>query len=566
VYLDAITLWAIGMVLTAIGLVLLVAPAPAFVTVDLATGFLLVATGNTWTAARRFAGKPLKPLWALLGALIWLLARRFHSFEQPGVYMTLSWSIGAAYSFATAVAIWPDGTESLPARQAMLVLLILHGLLYGGRAAMAASGLDESFRAALSQAVMIETQFRVIGMAFLVIAMTKQRAENAIACSLKAAHQAVDARQRFLTHMSHEVRTPLNGVLGLAQLLARDNRLLADQRQHVKALEDAGRHLLAIVNDALDLAKIDAGRMDFVGRSFDLEEAADGCLALVRPAATDKHVTLALDADPSLPPLVVGDRTRLQQILLNLLWNAIKFTPVAGSVTLRIIPAELGLCFEIVDTGPGIPPDRRHRLFQDFSQLEPMPTEGTGLGLAISARLARQMHGDLSYHPSPAGAGSMFRLELPWPAASGMSEAMPQVDLEPSAGGLDLLVVDDVRVNRRLLQAMLTAADHRVVEVSNGPDALNLLARQPFHAVLLDLHMPGMDGYEVARRIRTRGSDVAVIGVSADAMPETIRACLTAGMDAVVPKPVDRSALLTTLDRTRIRRRPGGAVAGATRL
>jgi signal transduction histidine kinase/ActR/RegA family two-component response regulator len=551
---DAITIWAIGMASGALGLLLMVVPAPEFVTNDLAIALILSATGIAWTAARCFAGSPLVPHWALAGAAVWLLACRLPMMQSHPAQSALSWGLGAVYSFATAAAIWPDGREALTARPAMIALLVVHGAVYALRAATALIGLDEAFRQTFSNALLIEGQFRVIGMAFLVIAMSKQRADLTIAASLESARQAVEARQRFLAQMSHEVRTPLNGVLGLAQVLVRDNRLLADQRQNAQALEAAGRHLLAIVNDVLDLAKIDAGRMDFVGRSFDLEEAADGCLALVRPAATDKRLTLGLEFDPTLPPLAVGDRTRLQQILLNLLWNALKFTPVGGSVTLRLAPAQAGLRFEVQDTGPGIPADRQHLLFQDFSQLE--PSEGTGLGLAISARLARQMEGSLAYYPGPGGIGSLFRLELPWPAASGGLETPVETVSQLPSPGRDLLVVDDVRVNRRLLQALLAAEGHRVTEAQSGAEALSMLTRQRFDAVLLDLHMPGMDGFEAARRIRaqTGSGETAIIAVSADVMPATVQACLAEGMQAVIAKPVDRTLLLSALGQIGPRR------------
>jgi len=556
---DAITIWSLSMAAAVAGLLLMVAPAPEFVTRDLSSALLLLATGNAWSAARRFSRRTLLPHWAVAGAVVWLIARRFPILDTHAAQSTVEWGIGSAYAFATAIALWPDGKERLAARPAMLVLLTVHGAVYAVRAAAAASGLDAAFNLAFSNWLLIEGQFRVIGVGFLIVAMTKQRADLVIARSLEVAQESVKARQRFLAQMSHEVRTPLNGVLGLAQVLARDSRLLADQRQNVLALESAGRHLLAIVNDALDLARIDAGRLSFVGRSFDLEEAADGCLVLVRPAATDKAIALGLEFHPMLPPLVVGDRTRLQQILLNLLWNALKFTPTGGSVTLRVAPAEAGLRFEVLDTGPGIPADRQHLLFQDFAQLEATPGEGSGLGLAISARLAGQMGGELGYYPGLGGVGSLFRLELPWPAASGAAEVVSGPVAMPDLAGLDLLVVDDVPVNRRLLRALLATEGHRITEAPGGDAALAALAERRFDAVLLDLHMPGMDGFAVTRTIRSRvgGAAVTIVAVSADVMPETVQACLAAGMDAVLAKPVDRAMLLTVLARSRSLRRAG---------
>src|SRR5208283_3358437 len=268
----------------------------------------------------------------------------------------------------------------------------------------------------------IEAQLRVVGISFLALAMTKERAELAIARSRDIARDAGDARRRFLAQMSHVVRTPLNGVLGLAQVLLQDSRLLVDQRQHVATLEAAGRHLLAIVNDALDLAKIDAGHLAFRIRPFDPSEAMNACLALVRPAAEDKRIKLQLLLAAELPVTISGDTTRLQQILLNLLWNALKFTPQDGAVTLRVGAGADWLRCEVIDTGPGIPAEKEAMLFKDFARLDPNAADGTGLGLAISARLAERMGGRLLYHPGPGGVGSLFRLELPWPAAEGLPE------------------------------------------------------------------------------------------------------------------------------------------------
>ena len=470
---------------------------------DLAIALVLGAGGTAWIAARRFSSLPLHPLRAFAGAVTWLIVCQIPAFDSPAAQMTVSWGFGSIYSLATAAALWPDGKEKLAARPAMLALLIGHGVLYAVRSAAAATGWDEGFRAAFSNTLVIEGQFRVIGMAFLAIALTKQRAELLTAATLDAAHEAVEARRRFLAQMSHEVRTPLNGILGLAQVLARDTRLLPDQRQHVEAVEGAGRHLLAIVNDALDLARIDAGRLDVSGRPFDLQEAADGCLALVRPAATDKQIALVLQQDPLLPSVVVGDRTRLQQILLNLLWNALRFSPAGGQVILRISPASGVLVFAVFDTGPGIPLERRHLLFQDFTQLDPTASEGSGLGLAISARLARQMGGDLTYHPGPNNAGSVFRLELPWVAAMPRIEAQPDPSpAAPAVASMNVLVVDDVPVNRRLLRAMLAHEGHTVEEAQSAEEALAQVQRRSFDVILMDVHMPETNGIEAARRLR----------------------------------------------------------------
>jgi CheY-like chemotaxis protein len=357
--------------------------------------------------------------------------------------------------------------------------------------------------------------------------------------------------------MSHEVRTPLNGVFGLAQVLAHDPRLLADQREHAQALEIAGRHLLSIVNDALDLAKIDADRLEFAARPFDPAATAEECLGLLRPTALDKHVALLLDRDAAMPALIVGDQTRLQQILLNLLSNALKFTPQGGAVTLHVAPMPGGVRFDTIDTGPGVPPEQSHLLFKDFSQLDPSAGEGTGLGLAISARLAERMGGSLRYIPREDATGSIFRLVLPWPEAA-VEPLRRRASPATATPKLHLLVADDVRINRMVLRAMLTGVGHTVTEARGGGEVLELVGQHRFDMILLDLRMPDIDGMEVAARLRALPgwtANAPIIGISADAMPETVQACLAAGMDVVLAKPVELDLLLNELQRQHARRR-----------
>jgi signal transduction histidine kinase len=198
----------------------------------------------------------------------------------------------------------------------------------------------------------------------------------------------------------------------VVQLLQLDPELRPDQRWRVETLDAAGRHLLAIVNDALDLAKIDAGRLEIECIPLSPRAVAEDCLALVRPAAAEKRLVLGLEVAGDVPSSVLGDATRLRQILLNLSWNAVKFTPAGGSITLRARIRD-GLSFEVLDTGAGIAPGNQVLLFQEFSQLQ-REGSGTGLGLSLSANLAARMGGSLSYLPGPNGIGSLFRLTLPW--------------------------------------------------------------------------------------------------------------------------------------------------------
>jgi signal transduction histidine kinase/CheY-like chemotaxis protein len=557
--IDPITWWAIGMFIGAAGLVMIISPVPRFVAKDLGIALVIGGASFGWVAASKFAGQQIRWGFILAGPALWLVANQVPFVaNDAGPQMALSWGIGAFYSTMFVVALWPDGVEHLPARPAMLIFAGAHGAVYAVRAFLAATGLDGSYRSVLSNVLLVEAEFRVIGMSFLVLAMTKQRAENIAARNLEAAERASVARSRFVAQMSHEVRTPLNGVFGLAQVLAQDSRLLPDQREHARALEIAGRHLLSIVNDALDLAKIDADRLEAVSRPFDPAATAEDCLALLRPSALDKRITLHFEPDSALPLRVLGDQTRLQQILLNLLSNALKFTPERGAVTLRTITLPAGLRFDIIDTGPGVPPDQRHLLFKDFSQLDPGTGEGAGLGLAISARLAERLGGSLRYLPRENATGSIFRLMLPWSEAP-VDPLRRQAPPPPptTTNALHLLVVDDVQVNRVVLRAMLTGAGHIVSEARGGREALGLIHQHAYDMILLDIRMPDIDGLEVTTRLRAMPgwtAEVPIIGVSADAMAETIQTCLAAGMDTVLPKPVESAALLAELQRLRTHR------------
>lgn len=510
------------MALGAAGLALRLAPLPPVLSFDLAKALLVLTSAASWTAARAFTGRPPRWLPALAGAGLWLLACRIPGFrDTDAAQMALSCALGAGYTLATAVALTAARAERLRLLPAALVLLGGHAALYAARAVLAATGLDVAIEPALTTAMLLEAQLHTVGMAFILVALTKQRTENQLAASRDAAHQANETRRRFVAAMSHEVRTPLNGVLGITALMRRDPDLTANQRAHLDVLEGAGRHLLAIVNDALDLAKIDADRLDIAADPLDPAAAGEACLALVRPAAIDRRIVPRLVLDPALPPLVAGDATRLQQILLNLLWNAVKTTPEGGSVTLRLSAAD-GLVAEVTDTGRGIPPDKRGQLFKDFARIEPS-TEGTGLGLSLSARLAQRMGGRLAYQPGPGNHGSIFRLTLPWPAIA-----------PPAPRPLHVLLLDPELAHRRQLRAFLLFEGHQVTEAA-GPG--------PFDAVLADAP-PG----ELAA-LRAAHPATPLVALTADPTPEYHAACLEAGASRVLTRPLDRAQVMDSLRR-----------------
>ena len=401
-----------------------------------------------------------------------------------------------------------------------------------------------------------------------------------IAAARDAARSATEAKSRFLAHMSHELRTPLNGVLGLAQALAADPALAPSQRERARTLEAAGRHLVAVANDVLDLAKIEAGRFELRPAPVALPDLIRECADWVRAMAADKRLTLHVAVSPDVPPAVVADGTRLRQLVLNFLSNAVKFTPPGGRVELRATAAgaadpssgRVPVRIEVSDDGPGVPEALRAEIFGDFVQLGERP-DSAGLGLAIAAHIAARMDGRIgceSNPAAPAGHGALFWTELPLapapePAGSDRAAAVRGAagdGTPPQARPSRVLVADDVPANLAVMRALLESAGYSVSCVSSGEDAVAALAaapEPPFDAVLMDVMMPGLDGREATRRIRAlpgATGRVPVLAVTAGAFPEDIEACRAAGMDAHLAKPIERGALLAALESL-VAPRPG---------
>jgi len=369
------------------------------------------------------------------------------------------------------------------------------------------------------------------------------------------ADQASRAKSRFLAAISHELRTPLNGILGCAELLRMEGGLDERQAARVEAMLGAGRHLLDLIRSVLELSEIEIGRGESRKAPAVLRSIAEGCLDLVRPKADDKGLALGLFIEPGLPSQIVSDPTRLRQVLVNLLANAVKFT-ARGGVDLRILKSCCGakLRFEVADTGPGIPASEVGRLFKEFERLEidaSNKVEGAGLGLALAAGIASLICTDLGYEDKPGG-GSVFWLEV-------LIDPVPSDQLAPSAArGLDrnaapgfralrVLVVDDVAMNRDIASAFLQAAGHSVQCAESGAAALEAVTSAHFDVVLMDVRMPDMGGLEATRHIRAldgaRGK-VAVVALTAQAFTEQVRECLEAGMDTHLSKPFSKEALI----------------------
>jgi CheY-like chemotaxis protein/anti-sigma regulatory factor (Ser/Thr protein kinase) len=357
--------------------------------------------------------------------------------------------------------------------------------------------------------------------------------------------------------MSHEIRTPLNGVIGMADLL-RTTTLSPAQREQVDTIHDSGRILLTLLNDILDLSRIEAGKLELEKRSFDLRHAARSLTDLWSQAAAAKGLKFDCEIADNVPDMVVGDEVRLRQVLGNLLSNAVKFTE-SGRVGLRISRADAigGIRCEVTDTGPGIEPDAQSRLFEKFSQGDASVTRrhgGTGLGLAISRQLAELMGGNLTM-TSRAGSGSQFtatfRLELVTevPAAS-----VPHVPT-PRSSGLDILVAEDNAINRKLIALMLEALGHKCTFAENGEQAVSAAAGGSFDVIFMDVQMPVLDGLGATKQIRALTTPVAktpIVAVTANAMSGDKEKYMAAGMDNYLSKPLSLQSLMKLLDELKI--------------
>ena len=381
-----------------------------------------------------------------------------------------------------------------------------------------------------------------------------------LAAARNAAEAANRAKSAFLANMSHEIRTPMNAILGFTQIMLQSPTLGPRDRENLEVIHRSGRNLLALINDVLEMSKIEAGRIEFTSKPMDLHELLGDIESMFRGPARAKGLQWEVITAPQLPRLIVTDGNKLRQILINLVGNAVKFTDTGG-VVLRAWAVNRddgcgGLSFEVIDTGVGMSATELNGLFSPFQQAAGGREKGgTGLGLTISRRHARSMGGDISA-ASDLGKGSTFRLELPLQeaVAADFTNAAPHrriVGLRPGLGEIRILIVDDKPDNRLYLTRLLEPLGFTLHQAANGQEAITHWRDWRPHLIAMDIVMPVMDGHEAIRRIKAEpeGREVTIVALSASAFEEEREAVMATGADDFLRKPVTAETLLETIGR-----------------
>jgi signal transduction histidine kinase len=396
----------------------------------------------------------------------------------------------------------------------------------------------------------------------------KRRAEDA----RKDAEASAQAKTDFLSNMSHEMRTPMNAIVGMTAI-GRSANSLERKDYALDKIDEASTHLLSVINDVLDMSKIDANKLELSPQVFEPANVVKRVASVIAYRINEKHQVLESHIDPNLPPCLVGDDSRLVQVLTNLLGNAAKFTPDGGRIVINANAEPLpegiyALTITVTDSGIGISPEQQARLFKPFQQAESSTSRrygGTGLGLAISKRIVEMMDGNIWVH-SELGHGSTFGFTVHLPAprndqtAEETAATAASSSLEPGAAdfsGITILLAEDVDINREIVIALLEDTHITVDEAENGEEAVAMFALDPrrYALVFMDVQMPTMDGYEATRRIRALapeepwGAQVPIVAMTANVFKEDIEKCLESGMDSHIGKPFTYETLVQTIER-----------------